>query len=157
MSQRFLVSVFIKGKCVHSYFSPNLDDLVTIKALYKGCELGIYDFEIPAPLSNEAVAAEVIKSRKRWKESLQRKRQVPAPKIEKPVKPKIHKKRIKYWKRRVICVETGQIFGSVRECSNRIGLPYTTIVNCIKNKNATRGLHFSLVENQIKKDEEEKQ
>lgn len=46
------------------------------------------------------------------------------------------------WNKWVKCVETGQVFPSVRECSNQMGIPYTTIINCVKNGNATRGYHF---------------
>lgn len=147
MNQRYLVSVVIAGKCVHSYFSSNLDDLVTIKALYKGCVLGIFDMSTLTALTPAEIAEELTKSRLRWKKSLQPELEPePEPVIEEEKKPE-PQKHPKCWKRRVICEETGQIFDSVRECSEHIGLPYMTIVNCIKNKNATRGLHFTAVEN----------
>lgn len=142
----YLVSVFMGGKCVHSYFSNDLDDLVTITALYKGCDLSIYNLIQYRSLKPDEIYEEVVKSRQRWKESFEKHEETPPPpppEITDKPKPQ---KRIKYWKRPVVCMETGQVFGSVRECSDHIGLPYMTITNCIKNKNATRGLHFAIVE-----------
>lgn len=55
----------------------------------------------------------------------------------------------KDWSRTIRCVETGQLFATMRECSKHTGIPYMTIVNCVKNKNATRGLHFVLHDGDI--------
>ena len=41
----YLVSVFVRGRNVNSYFSENLDDLITIKALHKDCEINIFDLQ----------------------------------------------------------------------------------------------------------------
>lgn len=49
---------------------------------------------------------------------------------------------VKHWGRPIMCVETGQIFSSIRDCSKEMGIRYTTIYNCLKRKNATRGYHF---------------
>ena len=65
----------------------------------------------------------------------------------------------KYWCKTIRCVETDQMFATIRDCSIKTGIPYMTIVNCIKNKNATRELHFVLhdgdipEEIRVKKDE----
>lgn len=144
--QRYLVSAFLEGKCVHSYFSSNLDDLVTINALYKGCILSIFDMQTLKSLTAAEISEELVKSRLRWKRSLHPQPVRPEPIVEKE-KPE-PQKHPKCWKRTVLCVETGRVFNSVRECSEHIGLPYMTIVNCIKNKNATRGLHFITVDNE---------
>ena len=45
MKHNYLVSVFVGGKNVNSYYSEKLDDLVTIKALHKGCEISIFDMQ----------------------------------------------------------------------------------------------------------------
>ena len=142
MEQKYFVSVFVKDRYANSYFSKNLDDLVTIKALHKDCEICIFDLEDFVRFTPEQVENEIQNSGKRWKMSLM-KRQEYIEEVEKEEeqKPKPTKNK-KYWERAVICVETGQIFGSIRECSERIGIPYMTIVNCIKNGNATRCLHF---------------
>lgn len=141
MKHNYLVSVFVDGKSVNSYFSENLDDLVTIKALHKDCEIQIFDFDNFVRFSPEQVEREIIKSGKRWKKSLEK------PKIEatihqKPVgKPK-KEKRKKYWERPVLCVETGQVFSSIRECCERLGLSHKSLWNAINSGNARNGLHF---------------
>ena len=55
----------------------------------------------------------------------------------------------KDWIKTIRCVETGQIFATIRDCSKKTGIPYMTIYNCINNKNATRGLHFVLHDGDI--------
>lgn len=144
--QRYLVSVFLNGRCVHSYFSDNLDDLVTIMAMYRRCGLSIFDFTVFRSLSYGEIADEVAASRMRWKKSLERQKEKETPPAAEEEKEPLPNKPQKKWKLPVMCVETGQVFKSLTECSNHIGLPYMTIMNCIKNKNATRGLHFMVVE-----------
>lgn len=142
MKQKFFVSVFVNDKYVNSYFSENLDDLITIKAHNRHCEICIFDIEDFVRFTSEQVKAEIQKSCKRWKMSLAKRIEYVEEVVkEEEQKPKPTKNK-KYWERVVMCVETGQIFASIRECSERIGLPYMTIVNCIKNGNPTRGLHF---------------
>lgn len=46
------------------------------------------------------------------------------------------------WNKWVRCVETGQLFPSVRECSNQLGLPYKSVWNAINNGFARDGMHF---------------
>lgn len=141
MRNNYLVSVFVGGKNVNSYYSENLDDLVTIKALHKDAEISIFDLRSFTALSQSQVSQEIKKSGIRWKSSIEKqeeKEDAPKPLVCKPKKQKTKK----YWERPVLCVETGQVFGSIRECSNKLGIPYMTITNCIKNGNATRGLHF---------------
>ena len=59
------------------------------------------------------------------------------------------------WKKNVRCVEKNKVYGSIRECSDDLGIPYMTIYNAITNKNATRGskLHFDLIESEEKSEE----
>lgn len=144
MKHNYLVSVFVDGKNVNSFFSENLDDLVTIKALHKDCEICIFDFDNFVRFTPSQVEREIIKSGNRWKKSLE-KPKVAEPIIEKPKEAPKEEKRKKCWERPVRCVETGQVFRSIRDCCEKTGIPYMTIVNCIKNKNATRGVHFANV------------
>ena len=143
VSHRFLVSVFDGGKNVNSFYSKCLDDLATIRAIHKGCEITIFDLVHFAFLTDEQVESEIKRSGLRWKQSLDRRLR----KVEEKPKPVItakdkRKKQKKYWERRVMCVETGQIFPSIRDCSEKTGIPYMTINNCIRRGNATRGVHF---------------
>lgn len=137
----YLVSVFVDGRNVNSYFSENLDDLVTIKAIHKNCEITIFDLVDFVSLKKEQVDIEISKSGNRWKKSLGRTMEQPRPSIS-HVFPSETTKKKKNWKRSVMCVETEQVFPSIRDCCEKIGIPYMTIVNCIKNGNATRGVHF---------------
>lgn len=137
----YLVSVFVRGRNVNSYFSENLDDLITIKALHKDCEICIFDLVSFCTMPKEQVESEIRKSGERWKKSLDRTEQLPQP-MKQKAEPTKKEKRKKYWERPVRCVETGQVFSSIRECSDHTGIPYMTIANCIKRKNATRGVHF---------------
>lgn len=146
MKKNYLVSVFVDGKNVNSYFSENLDDLVTIKAMHKGCGITIFDLRGFALLTKEQVDREIVKSSERRKRDM-------AASVEKPTNtipkrkgrrknPNKAKKPKKYWKRPVKCVETGQIFLSIRDCAEHLGLSHTSIFNAINSGNARKGLHF---------------
>lgn len=139
MTNNYLVSVFVDGKNVNSYYSENLDDLVTIKALHKNCEISIFDFNNFVRFTPSQVEREIVRSGKRWKETMEK------PKYVEPIpeKPKAKKeKRKKYWERPVLCVETGQVFSSIRECCDRLGLSHKSLWNAINSGNARNGLHF---------------
>ncbi len=141
MKQNYLISVFVNGKNVNLYFSESLEDLVTIKAIHKNCEIQIFDFNNFVRFSAKQVEREIINSGRAWKDSFRKERaESPVPPLPEPPQ---KEKRKKYWERPVLCLETGQIFSSIRECSDKLGIPYMTICNCIKNKNATRGVHFA--------------
>lgn len=136
----YLVAVFVDGKNVNLYFSENLDELVTVKAMYKKGELDIFDLKNNMRLSNKLVENEIVKAKNRWHNR-------PIEYVEeKEVQPRFdllqHVKSLNSWKRPVLCIETGQVFKTIRECSEITGIPYMTVVNCIKNGNSTRGVHF---------------
>ena len=56
------------------------------------------------------------------------------------------------WKSPIRCVETGEEFESVQDCCNLTGIPYMTIYNCVKNKNAHKktGWHFERIKKKEK-------
>lgn len=143
----YLVSVFVDGKHVNSYFSDNLDDLITIKALHKDCEIDIFDIVEFVHYSHEQVEREIARCGSLWKKSLAyaRMREEPKKPVREEEKPK-RKKTKKYWDRPVRCVETGQVFGSIRECCDHLGLSYKSVWNAIKSGNGRCGLHFSDVQ-----------
>ncbi len=146
MMQKFFVSVFVKDKYVNSYFSENLDDLVTIKALHKDCEIFIFDLEDFVLFAKEQVEKEISKSGLRWKESVNTSTYCDSS-SEKVVKKKQKKgKTKKYWNVPVVCIETGQVFCSIRECCERLGLSHKSVWNSINSGNARNGLHFAKVQ-----------
>lgn len=139
----FLVSVFANDRLANSYYSEDLDDLVTIKALHRGCRIEIYDLCNFVQLTQRDVAHEVGKSGVRWQQSLGREsREESGQKEVLETALPVKRNKNKSWERRVMCVETGKVYGSIRKCSADVGIPYMTVVNCIKNGNATRGYHF---------------
>lgn len=144
--QNYFVSIFVDGKNVGSHYSEDLTELVTVKAMYKGCELDILDMNTFQHLSEYEVRQKVNESVRSWKMALAVK-----PVVEEKAEPQyVHRPKGKdVWKRAVMCVETKQVFQSIRECSEKIGIPYMTIANCIKNGNATRGVHFINIKKEI--------
>lgn len=146
MKHNYLVSVFLNGKNANSYYSENLDDLVTIKALHKGCTISIFDLRTYELLSKEQVANEIRQSGLRWKQSIDKssKSELEAlaalspvvVKKEKKLKPK------KYWERAVMCIETGQVFTSIRKCCEHFGLSHKSVWNAINSGKSRKGFHF---------------
>jgi hypothetical protein len=139
MKNNYFVSVFVGGKNVNSYYLGSLDDLPDIKFRYKECEISILDLHTFEQYPREQVEKEIQEAIMRCvrpKEKPSEVVKVEVVKKPKKVKPK------KYWDRPVLCVETGEVFKTIKECSIKTGIPYMTITNCIKNGNPTRGLHF---------------
>ena len=137
----YLVSVFVGGKNVNSYYSDNLDDLITIKALHRDCEITIFDIKNFVHYTQSQVENEIAKSAKRWKQSLRNERivsELPRPTAERTERKKVKK----YWDRPVKCVETGQVFDTIRDCCDHLGLSYKSGWNAINNGRSRCGLHF---------------
>lgn len=150
MHNNYLVNVFVDGKCVDSYFAETLDGLMSTKAIYGKCELSIFDAVNYLRYTPEQVKAEVTHSYMRWKRSTEDKeKKTEDPKVER------RKRHVNTWERKVICVETGEIFKSVRACSDETGIPYMTITNCVRRGNATRGLHFVHVKKELEEEIEQ--
>ena len=139
-NHNYLVSVFVNGRNVNSYFSENLDDLITIKALHKDCEINIFDLQSFSTMPKEQVDIEIKKSGERWKKSM--KRVAVTPQHTRKTLPPKRQKVKKYWERPVLCVETGQLFSSIRECSEHLGISHKSIWNAINSGKPRHGLHF---------------
>lgn len=141
MKHNYLVSVFVDGKNKNSYFSENLDDLVTINAVHKNCEISIFDLNTFETLSKEAVDSEIQRSRARFT-------QLPKKTQTKPKERFARTKQIqkvKFWERSVLCVETGQVFSNIKECSEHFGVSHKSIWNAVNSGRARHGLHFKNV------------
>ena len=61
------------------------------------------------------------------------------------------------WEKKVVCIETGEVFPSIRECSRCHGIIYRSLVNAIKSGNSRNGLHFALVSNSDHQEPKKKQ
>ena len=57
----------------------------------------------------------------------------------------------KGWCKCVKCVETGEVFPSIRECSRKFGIIYRSLVNALKSGNPRNGLHFVFLGSDIPK------
>lgn len=116
------VTCYVKnGKVVDQHFLSSPDEVKTMEAVgrAKGYETETYVIDC-CSLSekSESVENDIAQSEE------------PSQQHKRP------------WNKWVKCIETGQVFPTVRECSNQMGIPYMTIINCIKNGNATRNYHF---------------
>ena len=146
----YQVSVLDNDKVIHIYDSYNLDDLVTIKAMHKGCEIGIFDLRENVKMTQEQVIAEIKKSGERWKKSMEKPAETTTATAVR--KKKRREKVNKFWERPVRCVETGQVFATIRKCSNHFKISYKSIWNAINSGRARHGLHFKSVEKDKDKD-----
>lgn len=54
------------------------------------------------------------------------------------------------WGKRVVCVETGEVFPSIRECSLYHGIIYKSLYNAIKSGMPRKGLHFAYYSEDMK-------
>lgn len=50
------------------------------------------------------------------------------------------------WPRVVLCVDTGVYYASIRECSEKTGIPYGTLYKYVKNNRMFNGRHFVFVD-----------
>lgn len=147
MEHRFIIYAFVGGKCVANYDVHDLDILVVVRAKYRNCELSIYDFEKMRPLCASEIEDALRRSHEKWRAVIYG--GLPDNGSRKPDIPKQ-----KAWKIQVMCIESGETYGSIRDCANAMHIPYMTILNCIRRGNATQGVHFLLVEHVNEKDNE---
>lgn len=146
-THNYLVSVFVDGKHINSYFSECLDDLITIRALHKGCDISIFDLKDFSTLTKEHVEAEIKMSGDRWKKSMDNTTKDVPEEPKKAITKRCKKKKLKKnWERPVMCVETGQIFPSIKNCVEHLGLSHKSLWNAINSGKARNGLHFVNVE-----------
>ena len=118
---KFLVCVFVGGNCKELFYSENLKMLPTVKKLYKGCEIEVYD---------------IVPHKTLWERKKSRQK-------------KLLNASNSYWLRKrgkspvkVICTTTGRIFSSVNECSRLLGIPRMTIYQAINKNFAASKMRF---------------
>ena len=112
------MSVTKDGKVVDLYFSKNLDDLRTIKALHPGCETEAVKVRCSVPVE-------------------------PAPTLPKEDE---ERKLGKWQSRRVRCVETGEEFESAADCSEKLSIQKWNIYKAILRCTTARGMHFEYLD-----------
>lgn len=111
----YLVAVFKDNKNCGLYYSEDLSDLPVIRAMHRHCELQISNLcDVVMMREEEAAAIERQKQRE----------------FEKG------------WSFRIKCVETGQVYRSIRDCSLRKGLPYKRLYAAVFDEEEIDGLHF---------------
>jgi len=124
MSNNYLIAVFSpRGKNEGLYYSDDLSELPTIKAVHKGCEIQISDIRDARFLSGDL--------------------------IDKAVKANgVNKRTQNRWSFAVRCVETNEVYKSIRECSIAKKIPYKVLYAAMKNNAALRGFHYVFENNQ---------
>ena len=105
----WLVSIIKNGKVVELYFSDDLRDLDTIRAMHSDCDVEFGPIECGIQLP----------------ETFQR----------------VNEVRRKLG-RRVMCKETHEVYLSVKECSNRTGIPAKSIYESIRLHISAKGKNF---------------
>ena len=89
---KYYVSVFQEGKCTYSFFADDLHDLVTVKALYRGCEIEVFDIERFMKLSRADFLNALNESREHWNKTFEG---TPEPVVEKKRSPRGMRKVVK--------------------------------------------------------------
>lgn len=144
MKRNYIIYAFVGGRCAGMYDAINLDMLVVVMALHKDCTIEICDANENRALTQSEISDAIAASRLLWKSDRYGTSDGTVS-IVTDTEPKTGYQS-KNWKKVVLCIETGQMYSSMRECSVRTHIPYMTIANCIKNRNATRGMHFVQIE-----------
>ena len=116
MSNNYLVSVFVGGKCANLFFSEDLCELHVCRLLYKGCEIEVFDLRQIA-----AVPKDKIRSRENEVVDLMKRKAMPE---------------------QVVCVETKSIFQSLSVCAERVGTTISDLADSIEHLTALDGKHY---------------
>ena len=114
----YLISVTQDGKVVELYYSSDLRELSAIRAMHQGCYVESMKLKEPA-----VKLPEYVSEGKRNR-------------LSRNGKP---------WANRVQCVETGEIWPSVVDCSKATGVALHAIYKSIHKGYNASGCHFSLI------------
>ena len=112
----WLVGIVKDGKVVELYFSRELNDLQAIRTMHKGC--GVETLRIADNKAPER--AEYVGKEKKRKD----------------------RRSGKPWAYRLQCVETGETWSSVVECSKATGIPSWAVYKSIHYGYNAFGKHF---------------
>jgi hypothetical protein len=108
----YLIAVIKGDKVVNLHWSKALEELDTIKMLNPNCIV-----EVTRPV--DGIMEKIVN----------------------PVHLKPYSRNGKS-ANNVICVETGEVYVSVRDCSNKTGIPQRNIYQSIRQGGYTRGVRF---------------
>ena len=120
-SNKYITCYVKNGKVVEQYFLDFLDEVKTMEAVgrAKGFEPETYSIGYDClPVKVETAETDMTLSV-----------QCQEPKLA--------------WNKPVKCVETGEVFATIKECQKKMGLSYKSLYNALKSGNARDGLHFT--------------
>ncbi len=112
---KYFVHFVSNGKVVNSEFCRTLEEVKVFRAIATGKG---YDFEVFDIYDDKEEVEETTET------------------VSEPTKEKV------VWERKVRCVETGQVFSSIRECSEHLGISHKSIWNAMNSGKQRKGLHF---------------
>ena len=111
----FIIAYCKNNKVIDQHFINSLDEVKTLEALGRSKGYEVETFSVERDSTHEV------------------------PKVTLPEKVKQPKRP---WNKWIRCIETDQLFPSVRACSNTLGLPYKSVWNALSNGLARDGMHF---------------
>lgn len=115
----YLISFVRNGKVVEQHFLKTIEEVKVFTAIAhsKGCMVEVNGVAMADKYSTTNDDVTITRSR-----------------FKKPEKIG--------WEKSVMCVETGEVFQSIKECQRRYVLNYRSLVNALKSGNPRNGLHF---------------
>ena len=118
----FLTCYYKNNKVIDQHFLNSSGEVKTLEALGRSKGYEVETFAIERDSTHNKV--EVSKTGETLSEN-----------AKQPKRP---------WNKWIRCVETGQLFPSVKECSIQLGLPYKSVWNAINNGFARDGMHLTM-------------
>lgn len=127
MTEKTYITSYIKNeKVVDQVYPLSLEEVRTVEAMgrAKGCEVETIILQNNCMKSGNVVVEDV----------------------HQPDSPKPQKRP---WNKWIQCVETGEVFPSVSDCCDHLGLSYKSVWNAINNGKGRCGLHFEFVKDRL--------
>lgn len=135
MDNMYLITFFSNGKCRGQLIAPNTILVPYVRSLNRGCDISVCDLTSHKFLTDEQIGQ--IKNGADCNHA-------EVTDVENPPKEKPKPERVG-WRRRIKCLETGRVYGSIRECSDDLGISHKAIWNAINSGSPRNGLHFAAI------------